>query len=44
MVALAGGSIAGLLARHSFWARLQRWLSSMILIGLGICLGFSERR
>jgi threonine/homoserine/homoserine lactone efflux protein len=27
MVALAGGSVAGLLARNPFWARLQRWLS-----------------
>jgi threonine/homoserine/homoserine lactone efflux protein len=32
MVALAGGSIAALLARHPFWARLQRWLSSVILV------------
>jgi threonine/homoserine/homoserine lactone efflux protein len=33
--ALAGGSVAGLLARNPFWARLQRCLSSMILVGLG---------
>jgi threonine/homoserine/homoserine lactone efflux protein len=44
IVALAGGSVAGLLARNPFWARLQRWLSSMILVGLGIRLAFSERR
>jgi LysE type translocator len=33
--ALAGGSVAGLLARNPFWARLQRCLSSMMLVGLG---------
>jgi threonine/homoserine/homoserine lactone efflux protein len=43
-VALAGGSVAGVLARNPFWARLQRWLSSMILVGQGIRLAFSERR
>jgi threonine/homoserine/homoserine lactone efflux protein len=43
-VALAGGSVAALLARHPLWARVQRWLSSAILIGLGIRLAFSERR
>jgi threonine/homoserine/homoserine lactone efflux protein len=44
MMALAGGSIAWLLARHPFWAHLQRWLSSVILVGLGIRLALGERR
>lgn len=43
-VALAGGSIAGLIAHHPFWARVQRWCSSALLIGLGLRLALSDRR
>ena len=43
-VALAGGSLAGLIARHPFWARVQRWCASTLLIGLGIRLALSDRR
>jgi threonine/homoserine/homoserine lactone efflux protein len=43
-VALAGGSLAALIARHPFWASLQRWCSSLVLIGLGIRLALSDRR
>lgn len=43
-VAFAGGSLARLLARHPFWAKLQRWLSSAVLIGLGVRLALSDRR
>lgn len=44
MVALAGGSLANLLARSPFWARVQTWLSSAVLIGLGLRLALAERR
>jgi threonine/homoserine/homoserine lactone efflux protein len=43
-IALAGGSLARLIARHPFWARAQRWCSGMVLIGLGVRLALSERR
>jgi threonine/homoserine/homoserine lactone efflux protein len=43
-VALAGGSLAGLIARHPFWARAQRWCSGVLLIGLGVRLALSEQR
>ena len=43
-VALAGGSLAQLLARSALWARVQSWLSSAVLIGLGLRLAFAERR
>jgi len=43
-VALAGGSLAGLIARHPLWACAQRRCSSALLIGLGVHLALSERR
>lgn len=43
-VALAGGSLARLVARRPFWADAQRWCSSALLIGLGVRLALSERR
>jgi threonine/homoserine/homoserine lactone efflux protein len=43
-VALAGGSLAVLIARHPFCALIQRWASSMLLIGLGVRLALGERR
>jgi threonine/homoserine/homoserine lactone efflux protein len=43
MIALAGGSLAGVIARHPFWARVQRGCSSALLIGLGVRLALSER-
>ena len=43
-VALAGGSLAALIARHPFWAAAQRWCSSAVLIGLGLRLALSDRR
>jgi threonine/homoserine/homoserine lactone efflux protein len=43
-VALAGGSLAALVARHPFWARVQRWCSGALLIGLGLRLALSDRR
>ncbi len=43
-VALAGGSLAALIARRPFWASVQRWCSSGVLIGLGLRLALSERR
>lgn len=43
VVALVGGSLAALLARHPVWARVQRWWSSALLIGLGVRLALSTR-
>jgi len=43
-VALAGGTLAALIARHPFWAAVQRWCSSAVLIGLGVRLALSDRR
>ena len=43
-VALAGGSLAQFIARSPFWARLQTWCSSVVLVGLGLRLAFSQRR
>jgi threonine/homoserine/homoserine lactone efflux protein len=43
-VALGGGTLAGLIERHPFWADVQRWGSSAVLIGLGIRLALSDRR
>ena len=43
-VALAGGSLARLIARRPFWARVQRWCSSAILVGLGVRLALTSRR
>ena len=43
-VAFAGGSLAGWIARHPTWARVQNWLASTLLIGLGIRLAFVEHR
>jgi threonine/homoserine/homoserine lactone efflux protein len=43
-VAVAGGSLARMIARHRTWARIQNWCASTILIGLGVRLAFSERR
>jgi len=43
-VALAGGSLAQLLVLSPLWARLQSWLSSAVLIGLGLRLALAERR
>src|SRR5712691_6553222 len=43
-VALMGGSVAGLIARHPFWGCVQRWCSSVVLIGLGVRLALSDRR
>jgi threonine/homoserine/homoserine lactone efflux protein len=43
-VAFAGGSLANLLARRPFWAKLQAWLSGAVLVGLGLKLALSERR
>src|SRR3954451_7314204 len=44
VVAFAGGSLANLLARSPLWAQLQSWVSSAVLIGLGLKLALSERR
>jgi len=43
-VALAGGSLAALIARQPFWAAVQRWCASAVLIGLGLRLALSDRR
>ncbi len=43
-VALAGGSLATFIARNPFWSRVQCWGASVVLVGLGIRLAFSERR
>jgi threonine/homoserine/homoserine lactone efflux protein len=43
-VAFAGGSLARLLARSPRWAPVQSWLSSAVLIGLGLRLALAERR
>jgi len=43
-VALAGGSLARLLAPHPLWARVQNWCASMLLIGLGVRLALTDRR
>jgi threonine/homoserine/homoserine lactone efflux protein len=43
-IALAGGSLAGLIPRHPFWAGVQRSCSAMLLIGLGVRLALNERR
>jgi threonine/homoserine/homoserine lactone efflux protein len=43
-LALAGGSVAGLIARRPFWGRVQRWCSSAVLIGLGVRLALTDRR
>jgi threonine/homoserine/homoserine lactone efflux protein len=43
-VALGGGTLAVLIARHPFWATVQRWCSSAVLIGLGVRLALSDRR
>jgi len=43
-VAVAGGSLARLIARRPVWARVQSWCSSAVLIGLGLRLALSERR
>lgn len=42
-VAFGGGSLARVIARRPLWARIQRWLSSVVLIGLGVRLALSER-
>ena len=44
LVAIIGGALAGLLARRPFWARVQMWLSSAVLIGLGLKLALYGRR
>jgi threonine/homoserine/homoserine lactone efflux protein len=44
IVAYAGGSLADLLRRNPTWARAQAWVSSTVLIGLGLRLAFAERR
>jgi len=43
-VAFGGGSLARLIARRPFWAKVQRWVSSFVLIGLGVRLALSDRR
>ena len=43
-VALGCGTLAALIARHPFWAAVQRWCSSAVLIGLGVRLALSDRR
>jgi threonine/homoserine/homoserine lactone efflux protein len=43
-VALAGGSLARLIARHPWWSRVQQSCSSMLLVGLGVRLALSERQ
>jgi threonine/homoserine/homoserine lactone efflux protein len=43
-VAFVGGSLAGWIARHPTWARVQNWLANTLLIGLGIRLAFVDRR
>jgi threonine/homoserine/homoserine lactone efflux protein len=43
-VAFGGGSLARLIARRPFWAKVQRWVSSVVLIGLGLRLALSDRR
>lgn len=44
VVAFAGGTLAGWIARRPIWARIQNWCASTLLIGLGIRLALSERR
>jgi len=44
VIAFVGGSVAHLLARSPVWARAQTWLSSAVLVGLGLRLAFSDRR
>ena len=43
-VALGAGTVAAMIARHPFWAAVQRWFSSAVLIGLGVRLALSDRR
>jgi threonine/homoserine/homoserine lactone efflux protein len=43
-VSLAGASLAGRIARRPFWGHVQRWCSSVVLIGLGARLALSDRR
>jgi threonine/homoserine/homoserine lactone efflux protein len=43
-VALGGGSLARLIARRPFWGKVQGWMSSLVLIGLGLRLALSDRR
>lgn len=43
-VAVAGGTLARLIARRPIWARIQNWGASALLIGLGVKLAFSDRR
>jgi len=42
-VALAAGAAANALARRPLYARLQKWLSGSILVGLGAYVAASER-
>jgi threonine/homoserine/homoserine lactone efflux protein len=44
LVALAGGSLAGVIARRPVWARVQNYFSSTVLIALGLKLALSDRR
>jgi len=42
VVAWAGGSIADVLTHRPTWARVQRWCSSAVLVGLGLRLALGD--
>jgi threonine/homoserine/homoserine lactone efflux protein len=42
-VAVAAGAAAQALARRPLYARLQKWLSGSVLVGLGVYVAASER-
>jgi len=44
MVAFGGGAVAAVLAGRLWLARLQRWLTGSLLVGLGLHLALGERR
>jgi threonine/homoserine/homoserine lactone efflux protein len=43
-VALAGSALTTFIAGNPFWSSVQRWGASVVLVGLGVRLAFSERR
>ena len=44
VVAFSGGAVAGFLAGRLWLARLQRWLTGSLLVGLGLHLALGEGR
>jgi threonine/homoserine/homoserine lactone efflux protein len=44
LVAVAGSAIAVWFSRNPLFEQIRNWLSSIVLIGLGVRLGLSERR